>query len=219
MKFIKITCYLMVLILLFSGCAQGSMEASTTQPATSQDPAYAPTDPTVSPSEPAPQPTNPPAPDPKLDVTPKADYEGIYSFFDDRVNNSYIPDSYEEPYDWQALTPTLGEVYIDGNLLENIAEYPEDTLIRVDITTGWTILAMYGPYQKDSEPHNDQELKKYYEDLVMQRLTDAGYFVNRVGCDHINYIRLVFSIKNLKELDCGDDVCVCIWFPQALPCF
>ena len=83
----------MVLILLFSGCAQGSMEASTTQPATSQDPAYAPTDPTVSPSEPAPQPTNPPAPDPKLDVTPKADYEGIYSFFDDRVNNSYIPDS------------------------------------------------------------------------------------------------------------------------------
>ena len=210
--------YIIIFALLFSGCAQGSMEASTTQPATSQDPVYAPTDPTVSPSEPAPQPTDPPAPDPKLDVTPKADYEGIYSFFDDRITS--YSHSYEEIYRmWEHHTPTLGEVYIDGNLLENIAEYPEDTLIWVEINTIWTIHAMYGPYQKDSEPHNDPELKKYYEELLIQRLSDAGYFVGRVGAVNYNYILLIISIRNLKKLDCGDDLCIQISFPQYIPIY
>ena len=179
----------------------------TTAPPTTAPATTAP--PTTAPATEPPAPTQPPI---KQTVTP---FNTEYSLPDDinEIHNfgwNVVITDYANGYDrWRypetvKPAPAVGEVVLSPNVLRIISEHPDDAIcyVYIGVTT--------------NRDENGDWLPDYngLVEILRQRLLDANYVVydNVQYVCPFNSVGVFMTVGQLKQLHCGDDISVAVFF-------
>lgn len=218
MKLRRITALLLLICVLLCGCqgektagSHGADPTDNSSTSSSAGPnAAAETGGPVLPEIPEPPAST--APEIKRTVTPTTTFRtNPYS-----GEFIYITDAFGEGYP-DLSNAELGKVLIAPRFLAAMEEYPEDTYVMVTIWTSVMLPLLYGPYLENQEAWNANREEIYVE--ILGRFVEAGYCIELANSYYGESFTTYISLGQLKELHCGDDVCieVCKVEPKLKP--